>query len=90
MSLTLADCSEVLSERTTHLCAAKMLLMWLFGGSKGMTKRIAQCHPSADGTLSSNGREGVCCLVEVAVSKMLTLVGCRMLRRYFLLLHLSV
>lgn len=61
-----------------------------FGGSKGMTKRTAQCHPSAGGTLSSNGREGACCLIEVDVSKMLTLVGCRVLRRYFLLLHLGV
>lgn len=30
MSVTLADCSEVLSEMTTHLCAARMLLMWLW------------------------------------------------------------
>lgn len=61
-----------------------------FGGSKGMTKRTARCHPSVGGTLSGNGREGVCCLMEADVSKMLTFVGCRMLRRYFLLLHVSV
>lgn len=61
-----------------------------FGGAKGMTERTARCHPSAGGTPSSNGREGVCCSMEVAVSKMLTLVGCGMLRRYFLLLHFGV
>lgn len=84
--LTVLKCFQ----RWLHISALLGCCSCGFGGSNGMTKRTAPCHPSAGGTLSSNRREGVCCLLEVAVSKMLTTVGCKVLRRYFLLLHLSV